>query len=110
MSTEFIIVELAGENFENADDAVGFVRWGRGGRRGVGYEFGTITNWEHCRMAADMGMEFRPIDGQYLRGDGENLTPAWFDEIVADGSATFGEFGITVAWGSDTHWRFIEEH
>ncbi len=94
MSTEFR---------SQTTDELAFVRWAGkvDGRLCPRFEFGTVTNWEQCRHAADEGEIFFA-----LGEDPSGFEPEWFDEVVVDGRASFSEFPITVEVGSGELFRF----
>jgi len=71
------------------------------------FEFGTMTNWEAVRAAAASGDTFEHWSGE-CEGDPDG-TAEWFDTIVRNGRASFGDFGITVEVGSGELWRFTVE-
>ncbi|WP_378736026.1 hypothetical protein [Nocardia brasiliensis] len=95
MSTEF--------SFNN-NGGLAFVRWGRG--NDLGYEFGTISNFEYVLAELESGAE---LESEQDLLESDPTTAAKLKEAVVDGRVTFGEFPVTLLLRSGDLYRFTVE-
>lgn len=105
MSTEF--VSRTSRSFGDAASLeLGFVRFSGGRRRGVLFEFGTVTNFERVLRLMRRGEKFVPV-GTDMDVDPDSADD--LERLMADGRVTFGAFPVTVAVGSGELFNFTVE-
>jgi hypothetical protein len=87
-------------------DETEFVRFSGGRRRGVLFEFGTVSNFERVLRLMRRGERFVSL-GMSMDVDPKSADD--LERLMVDGRVTFGDFPVTVEVGSGEMFRFSVE-